>query len=271
LQTAQDISDSPPSPAEPRRIAAVAPAWHAVVLVAGILALSAASASRFSSAHGAIHPLSTYVVTAVVEVLMLAWALLGLWLKRTPLRSLLGADFLKLRSLPLDLGIALLFWIGSLMVLGTLAVTWTVVDAAIHHRPLIPANGKPDAAQQRTMQTLVQLAPSNGEEMAAWVWLCVLAGFAEEAVFRGYLQRQFIAWGRGRAYVGVVFSALVFGAAHAYEGARAMFLITVFGVLFSLLVLFRRSLRPAMIAHSTQDLFVGILLAILKMHHVSLS
>ena len=104
--------------------------------------------------------------------------------------------------------------------------------------------------------------------MAAWALLCVVAGVVEEIVFRGYLQRQFAAWARGAAAAGVVFSALVFGAAHGYEGLRNMVLLAVFGVLFSLLALYRRSLRAGIFAHSWHDLIAGLALAFLRSHHL---
>jgi uncharacterized protein len=253
--------------AQPRP-AAVAPAWHTIVLIAGILAISATSASKLSGAHGAPHRIATYALTAAMELAMLAWVLVGLRLRRTSLRSLLGANALDLKSVAIDFGIAFLFWVGAMTVLGTLAITWRVAEAAITHQPLIPADGKPDPSQQRTMQTLGQLAPANGEEMAAWALLCLVAGLAEECVFRGYLQQQFIAWGRGSIAAGVVFSAFIFGGAHAYEGARSMILIGVFGALLSGLAIFRRSLRAGIIAHCWHDLFVGLALAFLKSQHL---
>ncbi len=88
--------------------------------------------------------------------------------------------------------------------------------------------------------------------------LCLLVGVAEELVFRGYLQQQFTAWSRGAAAGGVVFSAIMFGAAHGYEGVRAMFLLAVFGALFSLLALFRRNLRAGIFAHSWHDAIAGL-------------
>ena len=78
-------------------------------------------------------------------------------------------------------------------------------------------------------------------------------------MFRGYLQRQFTAWAHGSDAVGVVFSALLFGAAHGYQGVRNMFLLAVFGGLFSLLALFRRSLRAGIFAHSWHDLIAGLI------------
>lgn len=265
---APSIDLAEPRPASP---AAVAPVWHTVVLIVGVLAVSATGPSRINAHQGPIHRIATYATTAAAELIMLGWVLLGLRLRKTSFRSLLGANSLRVRSIAIDLGIAFLFWIGSLMVLGTVALAWAGIEAAITHRPLIGANGQPlppDPAQKRSVETLAQVAPSNGEEIGAWILLCAIAGFVEETVFRGYLQRQFIAWGRGSAAVGVVFSALMFGAAHGYEGARAMFLIAVFGALFSLLAIFRRSLRPGMIAHFFQDFFVGLFLAFATAHHL---
>ena len=91
---------------------------------------------------------------------------------------------------------------------------------------------------------LEQLAPANGKEVGCWVVLCCLAGFVEEIVFRGYLQRQFTAWARGRGVAGVVFAALSFGGAHGYQGVRNMVLLSVFGALFSLLAIFAAACVP---------------------------
>jgi hypothetical protein len=98
--------------------------------------------------------------------------------------------------------------------------------------------------------------------------LCIIAGFTEETIFRGYFQRQFIAWSRGSIVAGVAFSALLFGSAHGYQGVRNMVMLSVFGVLFSLLSLFRRNIRAGIIAHSWHDLIAGLALAFLKMHHL---
>lgn len=256
------------APDPPRSSIAIAPVWHTVVLIAAILAVSATGAARLPGEHRAVHRLGTYGITAAMELALLAWVWLGLRLRKTPLRALLGAKRNDARSIALDIGIAAVFWMGSMMVLGTLAITWSVIAAAVTHHPLIGANGQPTVEQERTVRTLMQLAPANGAEMAAWAVLCVIAGFVEETVFRGYLQRQFTAWGKGSAAAGVVFSALIFGAAHGYEGARSMFLIAAFGALFSVLAIFRGNLRPGILAHCWHDLITGLALAILKWQHI---
>jgi len=247
----------------------VAPVWHTALLIAGILLLSVAGAMEFRVPNAAVNRLQTYVITASTELCMVAWIWFGLRLRKVPFGSLMGSRRLSLRSMAIDLGFALGFWIAALFVLANIGVYWTLIEATIKQRPLFSPGRQlaPDASQQRTLHALTQLAPANGHEIAAWIGLCVIAGFAEELVFRGYLQRQFTAWARGAAAAGVVVSALLFGMAHGYQGVRNMVLLSVFGALFSLLALYRRSLRPGMIAHGWHDLFAGLVLAFLKAHH----
>lgn len=265
---ADQPTEAPNKPFAPPRI--LAPVWHTVMLIVGILALSISGSSRLAGMHGSGSRLTTYATTALLEVVMLGWVALGLWLRKIPLRTLFGAVAGGFRGFALDLGIAVLFWIGSLMILGTLGILWSSVEAALTHQQPAGRSGQPFApspSQQRTVRELEQLAPANGEEIAAWVALCILVGFVEESVFRGYLQSQFIAWAGGGAAVGVVLSALLFGAAHGYQGVRNMALLAVFGVLFGLLAIFRRSLRPCMFAHCWQDIVAGLALGFLRSHH----
>jgi uncharacterized protein len=260
-QTHQELPASPPAP--------VAPVWHTIILVAGIILLSSAGAAELSGPHAAVNRLQTYAFTAGTELCMLAWIYFGLRLRKIPFLSLLGSISGNFRSIAIDIGIAFAFWMASLFVLANIGVFWTLIEAAIKHQALFTP-GKPlapSAAQQQTLHTLLQLAPGNGKEIAAWVGLCIVAGIAEEVVFRGYLHRQFTAWARGAAAVGVAGSALMFGMAHGYQGVRNMVMLAVFGVLFSLLALFRRSLRPGIFAHSWHDLIAGLALAFLRAHH----
>jgi len=253
----------------------IAPVWHTILLVAAIIALSIHGASRMSAIHGEIDRLATYGFTAASEAAMLAWVVLGIRLRKTPLRSLLGSCPCTIRSIVADIGFAFLFWIASLMVLGTLSIAWSGVEAALTHRPP-PTSAAPQSAQAplspdpsrlEAVRELSRLAPENGKEIAVWALLCLLVGFIEEIIFRGYLQRQFTAWARGGIAVGVLASAVVFGSAHGYQGARSMVLLSVFGALFSLLALYRRSLRAGIFTHAWHDFFVGLTLSWLRSSH----
>jgi len=277
LQTPTDEFTDAPIIETPLEIApkptAVAPAWHTVLLVAFILGVSFLGVYRHAGApgSGSSNRLVTYAVTAVLELTMVGWVAIGLRLRKISLRSLFGSIPGDLRSIGLDLIIALAFWIGSLMVLGTVALVWLSVENAVKHLRAPAHSGQPfapDKSQQQAARAVAAIAPSNAREIASWALLCLLVGVAEELIFRGYLQRQFTAWARGAAVGGVVFSALVFGAAHGYEGIRAMFLLTIYGALFSMLALFRRSLRAGMFAHSWHDLIAGLTIAFLHSRHL---
>jgi membrane protease YdiL (CAAX protease family) len=272
---AQSFAALSSEPAAPRAIS-IAPAWHTVVLILGILAISLSGGYRHPGGRGvgAANRIHTYALTAGLEVVLIGWVAFGVRLRGVPLRSLFGKASIRFRSIAIDAGIALLFWMGSLMALATLALMWTSIEAAITHKPIPIETGQsgktsaPRLPEDQAARAVVQLAPSNGKEIVSWLLLCVLVGLAEELVFRGYLQQQFIAWSRGAPAGGVVFSALMFGAAHGYEGARAMFLLAVFGALFSLLALFRRNLRAGIFAHTWHDAIAGLTVALLHARHL---
>jgi membrane protease YdiL (CAAX protease family) len=249
----------------------IAPMWHTVVLIAGILALSIGERAQFTQMHREPGRLLTYGETVAMEILMLGWVAFGLRLRKLPLRSLFGHVTKGLRGIAIDLGIAFLFWIGSLTILATLGILWTGVEMAIKqgHIPIHAGQPlEPSPEEKQTVRMLEQLAPANTTEVASWVALCLIAGLIEEAVFRGYLQHQFTAWARGELAAGVAFSALLFGAAHGYQGVRNMVLLAVFGVLFSLLAISRRGLRAGIFAHGWHDMIAGLALAALRAHHL---
>jgi hypothetical protein len=264
-----------PAPSTP---GSIAPAWHTVILIAGIAFLSWQGARELGGGngvgggHGAgTNVYAIYLSTVISQILMVAWVFFGLRLRKVPFRSLFGNVSGGWVTLLFDFGIAFGFWIASVVTLATLNLTWLITNAAMHHRSLIGAHGKPvppDPAQQQLLHTLSSLAPSNGREVLAWALVCITAGFVEELVFRGYFQRQFTAWGRGAAAIGVVASALLFGAAHGYQGVHNMIFLTLFGAMFSVLVLFRRSLRPGIFAHAWNDFAMGLLLMAAKARHL---
>ena len=90
-----------------------------------------------------------------------------------------------------------------------------------------------------------------------WIALSISAGFVEELTFRGYLQRQFAALTRS-PLLGLVLQAVLFGVTHGYQGVESVLRITLFGLLFGVVALLRKSLRPGMIAHALVDIIGGI-------------
>jgi membrane protease YdiL (CAAX protease family) len=90
----------------------------------------------------------------------------------------------------------------------------------------------------------------------------VTAGISEETIFRGYLQKQFIAW-TGSVPAGILLSAAAFGVGHIYQGAKASVVIGVYGLMFGVLAWRRGSMRPGMITHALHDTASGLAVRLL--------
>ena len=100
------------------------------------------------------------------------------------------------------------------------------------------------------------LLPHGVVEVCMWIALSVSAGFCEEIIYRGYLQRQFAAW-TGNAAAAIAMQAVVFGICHGYQGFNQVVIITVLGALYGILAYWRRTLVPGIAAHAWSDVYGG--------------
>ena len=161
--------------------------------------------------------------------------LLGTRRYKVSLRDLVGGRWARFSDFTLDVGVAFLFWVVAGSVIAGLSY-------------LLHFSGA-EAARS--------LLPQSASELGLWVPLAFTAGFCEEVIFRGYLQRQFLAL-TGNGAAAVVLQAIVFGVGHMYQGAKGAIIITVYGALFGVLAVWRKSLRPGIIQHAGQDSISGI-------------
>jgi membrane protease YdiL (CAAX protease family) len=79
-----------------------------------------------------------------------------------------------------------------------------------------------------------------------------IIGFQEELTMRGYLLTQWERVSRSTPQA-VVFTSLIFGVCHIYQGWIAAIQITVIGIALSLLFVHVRRLWPVAIAHAIHD------------------
>lgn len=101
------------------------------------------------------------------------------------------------------------------------------------------------------------LLPRTIVEMAVWVLLSAAAGIGEEIVFRGYLLRQMHAL-TGSAAAAIVLQAVLFGAAHAYQGVAAIALTGAYGLILGIGAHWRGNVLAAAVAHAVTDIIGGL-------------
>ena len=136
-----------------------------------------------------------YVVTIFYEWLLFVLVVAGVRRSGASVLIILGEHWLSVRQVLRDVGIAVGFWIVAAMLLWIFG--WLLRTAALG----------------RNVSTL----PQRGIELTFWIALSVTAGICEETIFRGYLQRQFMALTKS-APAGILLSAATFGAAQRVPG-----------------------------------------------------
>jgi len=222
----------------PRALPLIAPAWHTILFIAIFVGLSIAGGFFQHAAkqhpHATATAPSSKVVTGYISVTVFEWLLvlyvrMGVHKRGMRVRDLIGGRWATPNALMRDI------------VLG--AGLWALWMGLMNSHVL---GGGTNAAQGLLPQGILQ--------SMAWISVALSAGFCEELAFRGYLQKQFQAI-TGSAGWAVFIQAIVFGIGHLYEGVGPVARITLFGALFGLLALWRKSLRAGMIAHAWSDIF----------------
>jgi hypothetical protein len=211
-----------------------------------LLALSVLAVIGYFSVHrkGVVHQphrLFLYLTTIAWEWILVAYVYRGLRRRGKSIRNIAGQIWKSASDFLIDVAIAFGFWIAAIFVLSLMAHA-------------VGSEGMSQAARL--------LAPQGPFESLLWIALAVTAGICEETIFRGYLQRQFVAWTRS-APIGVLLSAALFGAGHIYQGAKATVVIGVYGLMFGILAEARQNLRPGIITHAWHDAITGLVIRFL--------
>jgi CAAX protease family protein len=250
LQPPPPPGPSPIATAEqaPSQPGLIAPLWHTVVIVGLLLVNSFAGSSKLSAVHGSPARILLYAGTFITQLILVLIIWFGIRRRGVRMRDLIGGRWKTVEDFLLDLALAGAFLVVSLLLLALVRIALGMID--LHNL---------EKTKQDTLRMLGPIAPHTYLEAGLFVLLSVFAGLFEEIIFRGYLQRQLGALAQN-AFIGIFASAVIFGLAHGYQGARMMLVLGLFGVFFGLLAHFRKSLRPGMMAHAFQDSLSGIAL-----------
>lgn len=180
-----------------------------------------------------------HVVPLYLSLIAMEWGLFlyvrkGLLSSGTKLSELIGGRWASAKAV-FDAGLALGLW-----------SIWILVEM-VWDRWVGPSHAP----------SIQILLPQRAVEIPLWIGVSVSAGICEESVFRGYLQKQFEGFTHTK-WIALFLQALLFGISHGYHGVQACSQIAVFGALYGSLALWRKSLRPGMMAHAWSDILSGI-------------
>lgn len=192
-------------------------------------------------AQGAAHPqaIQFYCTALVIDWALFLYCYIGVRRSGGTLATLSGGRWHTAKDILVDLGIALPFW-----------GLWEGVAYGLHDLlNFIRPQGTAAAA-------VLGLLPHSLIEVSLWILLCLTAGFCEEIVFRGYLQKQFRAL-TGSIVAAVILQGLVFGVTHGYQGWQNVTVISALGILYGMLAAWRRNLRVNIITHAWSDTWEG--------------
>jgi membrane protease YdiL (CAAX protease family) len=180
---------------------------------------------------------SYYALIIAIEFVQLLFVWYGIRKTNTTISDLVGGRWSSIWDIVKDVLFA-----GALWLLWMIATI--VLAIAIHPQ----RQGTPD---------YIILLPTSPLEITLWIAISAAAGFCEEIVYRGYLQRQFLALWQNLP-LAIVAQAVVFAVIHRYEGAFIVLGICAMAILFGLFAARRKSLRPGIIAHMWHDGLIGV-------------
>jgi hypothetical protein len=183
-----------------------------------------------------------YLRAILFEWLILAVVVIGVRLRGAPLESVFGSRWRSATQMFRDLGLGVL-----LLIISTVVVS------------LLSGHGSGPPADKFVQYLL----PQTSLELCLWMALSINAGICEEAIYRGYLQRQFIGLTHS-VPAGILISGAAFGLAHAYQGFQRAAVIAVSAVLYGLFAQWLGTIRPGMFAHGLQDAIAPLLIKLMR-------
>ena len=210
---------------------------HTIILISILILISVLSSSLNNSHNVTSSKVSIYISLIIGEWALFYYVWRGLKRNKVSISKIIFNSEEK-KILFKDVLIAFGFWIISF---GILILIKIILNIPIYSR------------------TMFSLLPHSFFEIFLFFLLSLSVGFCEEIIYRGYLQHQFSIIFKSR-FIGIVLQAFLFGISHGYQGYQNMIVISVYGLLFGLLIYYVKNLKPVIISHAWQDIFSGIIL-----------
>ena len=105
------------------------------------------------------------------------------------------------------------------------------------------------------MQPRPLFLPRTTEELRWFVLVCITAGVCEEVLYRGFLIAYLAVWPlKASGLTAILFSSLMFGTAHLYQGVKGIVVTGIVGLVMAILFLWTGNLILPMVFHTLIDL-----------------
>ena len=222
---------------------ALAPVWHTALLIALIVAVAVAGTWMSHRGTAVARPPAegwSRITMVYLPMIVVEWGLVFYVCRvarsRNALPGLIGRRWTTPRRVLVDLAVA--------------AAAFVLIEAT----EVLCAR----YFGMRQSVAVRLILPAAGTERLAWALVAVSAGFCEEVVYRGYLQRQLAALTRS-GVTATVLQAVLFGMAHGEQGVAAATRMALYGFALGALATRRGTLLPGIICHTGIDLASGLL------------
>jgi len=104
-----------------------------------------------------------------------------------------------------------------------------------------------------TPPEVTHLLPRTQTQKFLWAIMASSASLSEESAFRGFVLTRLNFYLKSW-WLTILITSLSFSLGHLYQGSVGMLFAGIYGVAFSLLFLWRKSLTPCITAHFLQDI-----------------
>lgn len=231
----------------------------AIVAMAALGSITPVGGRRVTSS-----PRSVLYLSQIIQIWMLLAATVAtIYIRRAFISRTLRHNARPWRTEFLR-GLAIL--VAFLVAVGLFS---TLFQAGVHHSP---AFGTIDRAIDHindrlnlTRSMLGRLLPITPVDLLLWTVVSLSAAFCEELIFRGYLLHQAIAAlkrtglaTRPALILSVLFTGVLFGAVHIYQGIGSALIISFLGIFYGAIALRLGNLRALIVAHFLQDFLAGL-------------
>lgn len=186
--------------------------------------------------------------------------IIGLWIPTIFILLLVSVTELNLKDIGIDIPTINTYPLGSVMTYALLIIVFLylliVMYYCVGYHFSNKIRMKLIQAKESQLNTVSfsDIIPVTSKEKHLWNYVSLTAGVTEEIIYRGFLMFAFsYIFPDLSIWLVLIFSSLLFGLAHTYQGFSGVIRTTVVGMLFAGLYVVLGSILPLIVLHFLID------------------